>query len=190
MKKLYAETWILQGGMRGGKIAAALLCASVLLATSGCVDIYGLREILGKEPQSPKPVYRERNKVLIQHAFDTRPFDPGTWSHSASQQAFIKRGTEWLTVYIDLTIIDFNILPVDLPNITDYFQRYLRVEVIKSDGTSWLDLSYCATTHENITAMGPMDGPWSVRVDAAGLGNATIGLQDNFKVMLTAREPG
>ncbi|MGQ9581951.1 MAG: hypothetical protein ACUVV6_00355 [Thermoplasmatota archaeon] len=176
--------------MRGHKLTAALLCASLLLATSGCVDIYGLREVLGKKTPASQPVYRERNKVLITHAFDTSLLDPGSWSYAASQQAFIKRGTEWLVVYIDLTIIDLDILPFELPNITDYFQRYLRVEVIESDGTSWLDLSYSATAHENVTAMGPMDGPWSVRVEAAGLGNATLGLQDNFKVMLTVREPG
>ena len=167
----------------------ALVCAAALLATSGCVDIYGARELFGGKAPAPKPVHRERNKVLISHAFDFKPLDPTSWSFAASQQALIKRGTEWMTVYMDLTIVDLNLLPFELPNITNYFKRYLRVEVICSDGTSWIDQSYYATAHENITAMGPLDGPWTVRVEAAGLGNATLGLQDNFKVMMTVREP-
>ncbi|MEM4729904.1 MAG: hypothetical protein QXH42_09140 [Thermoplasmata archaeon] len=176
--------------MRGLKAAVAIICTAALVAASGCVDIYGARELFGGKKPSPRPSYRERCKVLIAHAFNYKFADPTSWVYVASQQAFVKRDTEWLKVYIDVTIVDFNLLPIDISDITGYFQRYLRVEVITSDGTSWLDQTYYATAHENITAMGPIDGPWTVRVEAGGLGNATLGLQDNFKVMLTVREPG
>jgi hypothetical protein len=159
----------------------------MVLSTSGCVDIYGARGVFGgKTPPGPV-VYREKLKAQVEHVFDTNIADPGTWNFAGSDSAVVKKGTRSLSINIDITIFT---IPFDIPGYT-LPERYVHVQVSGADGSMWIDARYVnsTTAPETITALNPLDGPWAVHVDAAGIGRQTAGLADTFKVMMSVNEP-
>ena len=170
-------------------LLAAAACALMVMSTSGCVDIYGARGIFGgKEPPAPV-VYKERLKAQVSHEFDTDPVDPGSWTFSGSDTATVKKGTQWLTISIQVTMIDIGSLNITLPFPT--FERYVHVQVRGADGSIQHDNTYYVSTPpETLTLMSPIDGPWSIHADATGYGRAALGVADSFKVMMSVREPG
>jgi len=165
---------------------AAAACAMLVLSTSGCVDIYGARGIFGgKLP--PKPVvYKERLKAQVGHEFKTNAMDPGSWTFSGSDSATIKKGTQWLAIFIQVTI---KTTGVDLG--IPLFDRYVHVQVRGADGSmQWDSTYYNSISPETITLQSPLDGPWSIHVDATGYGAPDFGWADSFMVMMSVREPG
>jgi len=165
-----------------------MACMVMVLSASGCVDIYGARGVFGGNAPAGPVVYRERLKAQVEHVFDTNIVDPGTWNFVGSEAGVVKKGTQSLSVYIEVTIfvIDPGILPITLP------ERYVHVQVSAADGSMWIDSRYVDSTNppETITAMSPMDGPWAVHVDAVGGGIQSLGFADSFKVMMSVSEPG
>jgi len=173
--------------MRAKMLGACLACLLMVLSASGCVDIFGAKGIFGgKEPSAPV-VYRERLKAQVNHIFNTKLLDPGSWTFSGSDSAVLKKGTQWLSVLIEVTMLDFNIFCISLP----LLQRYVHVQISAADGSMQWDTTYFnTTTHDGATLMSPIDGLWAVHVDAVGYGNETLGLADSFKVMMSVSEPG
>lgn len=165
-------------------LLACFACLLMVLTVSGCVDIYGARGVFGGKAPAQPLRYKVREKAELGHAFDTNLTDPTTWSYTASASALVKRHTQFLKVYIDLTIFT---TPIPIPNVT-LPERYLRVMVKAWDGTVWVDARYVTTTREAFTASSPIDGLWSVSVQSVGIGFPRI-VQDQFKVMLTVKEP-
>jgi len=165
----------------------------MVLSVSGCVDIYGARGVLGgKEPPAPI-VYRERLKAQLTRTFDTNVSDPGSWNYAASDSAVVKKGTEWLTILVQVTILEYGIIDniskllcITLPNI----DRYVHVQVKGADGSLQWDKIYknSVAPPESITLQSPLDGPWSLHVDAVGFGAPKYGA-DSFNVMMTVSEP-
>lgn len=164
---------------------ACMSCIIIVLSSSGCLDVYGAKGLFGAKPPAGKPVYKDRNKGVIFHNFETSVVDPTTWNYAATCRTNVKRDTEWFKVLIDVSILD---IPFPIPNVT-IPERYVRVEVKMADGTTWVDARYIKTTQEIITAINPIDGPWSVYVTATGLGFSSAGYQDSLKVMISMREP-
>ena len=66
------------------------------------------------------------------------------------------------------------------------------IQVKGADGSTQWDNTYHESTAppETLTLMSPLDGPWSVHVDATGYGLPDSGLMDSFKVIIPAQEPG
>jgi hypothetical protein len=164
---------------------ACLSCIIIALSSSGCLDVYGAKSVFGAKPPAGKPVYKDRNKGIIFHDFETSIVDPTSWNFIESCRTSVKKDTEWLKVLIDISILD---IPIPIPNVT-IPERYVRVEVTMADGSKWVDSRYIKTTQEIITAINPIDGPWSVTVTATGLGFSSAGYQDSLKVMISTREP-
>jgi len=175
------------GGRKVRVALACLACLTLVLSASGCLDIYGARDVFGKKPAPGKPVYKDRSKFSLAHNFETKITDPSSWNYAATCRTMVKKNTEWLKVVIQVTLMDlpanFSQLPYKIP------ERYVRVEVKMADGSQWVDSRYMATAQETVVATNPIDGPWSVYVEATGVGVAQLGYQDNFKVFLSVREP-
>ena len=175
-------------------MVACVACMSMVLSVSGCIDIYGARGIFGgKQPPAPV-VYRERLKADVSHDFDTNPVDPGSWTFSGSDSGVVKKGTRWLSLLVQVTMVDLAILESisKLLNISiPIFERYVHVQVKGADGSAQWDTTYYNSTNppDSITLMTPLDGPWSIHVDAVGYGFPKYAA-DSFKVMMSVNEPG
>jgi len=166
-------------------LLACFACLLMVITVSGCVDIYGARGVFGGKAPAQPLRYKVREKAELAHVFDTAPTDPFTWSYAASASVLVKKHTQHLTIYVDLTLFTIPYIPglnIPLP------ERYLRVMVKAYDGTMWVDNRYVTTTHENITASSPIDGLWSISVQSTGFGVPAL-WQDQFKVMLSVKEP-
>jgi hypothetical protein len=167
-------------------LGACLACTVLMLSVSGCVDIYGARGIFGgKAPPAPV-VYRERLKAEVSHDFETKVVDPGSWTFSGSDSAVVKKGTRWLSILIEITMLDTGAMPIDIP----LLKRYVHVQVSGADGSMQWDSTNYITTHDSATLQSPLDGPWSIHVDAVGYGIPDYGIADSFKVMMSVSEPG
>jgi hypothetical protein len=171
-------------------LLAAVACALVVLASSGCVDIYGAKGVFSRTGTEGKTAMKDRTKVQIQHNFETTLTNlVGSTTFMPPAKSFrVKPGAEWLKIWMQLTLIPIpSQLPIP-PNLIP--QRYLHVKVVMADGTTWLDARYTISTLESVNASGPIDGPWSVSVDAVGVGlPQQAGYQDSLQVLITVREP-
>jgi len=158
----------------------------MVLSVSGCIDIYGARGIFGgKQPPAPV-VYRERLKADVRHDFETKVLDPGSWTFSGSDSGMVKKGTQWLGILIEVTMIDTGLFNISLP----LLDRYVHVQVSGADGSMQWDSTYFNTSHDGGTFKSPLDGPWAIHVDAVGYGLPEYGIADSFKVMMSVNEPG
>jgi hypothetical protein len=166
-------------------LAAAAACLLVALSVSGCVDIYGSKDLFGRKGAPAKPVYKTVSKADAAHSFETNPTDPGSLSWSYTKPFKVKNGAEWLRVRITLVLIP---IPAQIPgNLVP--ERYMSVKVIMADGSIWVDARYTNSTQEEVTALNPLDGPWSVTLNAAGVGSSRLGYQDSVQVLITGYEP-
>ena len=172
--------------MRGRRVIwAGLACLLMVLSVSGCVDIYGSKDLFSRRGPATKPVFKTVTKAEAQHSFETNPTNPVSFSYNFVKPFKVKNGAAWLKVKIFLVIV---LIPVDIPGFV-LPERYLRVKVVMADGSIWVDARYTNSTQEDVTAMNPLDGPWSITVDAVGVGLAQFGYQDSLSVMITGREP-
>jgi hypothetical protein len=165
-----------------------------MLSVSGCVDIYGARGILGGKAPTAPAGYHERLKAQVSHMFDSNGTDPGSWTFSGSDSGVVKKGTRWLSIYIQVTILEYGVvdgisklLGITLPRI----DPYVHVQVRGADGSMQWDKTYNSSTQppETITLLSPLDGLWSIHVDAVGFGFPKYA-SDSFKVMMSVNEPG
>ena len=169
-------------------LLAGLACLLMVLSASGCVDIYGARGVFSRTGTENTTAMKDRTKVQIQHYFETNSIGSLTYA-PAAKTFHVKPGAEWLRILIHLTLIP---IPSQLQNLPGLVipPRYLHVKVVMADGTTWIDARYTNSTSESVNASGPIDGPWSVSVDAVGVGlPQQTGYQDNFQVLITVREP-
>jgi len=166
-------------------LGSLLACLLLALSVSGCVDIYGARSVFGgKVPPAPLH-FKTRNKANIYHAFETK--DTNSISFTASCSTTVKKHAEWLEVYVKVTLA---VIPVPLPDLPFTIpERYVRVQVKTADGSQWMDSRYVGSDQDNLTALNPIDGPWSITVEAVGVGFPALSYQDSLRVMLTDREP-
>ncbi len=158
-------------------LAAVAACLLVALSVSGCVDIYGSKDLFSRRGPAAKPVFKTVTKAEASHDFETDLTDPTSLSYSYVLPFKVKNGAEWLKVKISLVLIP---LPAQIPG--DLVpERSLRVKVIMADGSIWVDARYTNSTQEEVTAQNPIDGPWSVTVDATGVGYSKFGYRTRFE---------
>ncbi|MBM4249357.1 MAG: hypothetical protein FJ149_07990 [Euryarchaeota archaeon] len=166
-------------------LAAAAACLLLAVSMSGCVDIYGSKDLFSSRGAPAAPVYKTVTKADASHGFETKPTDPGSFSYNFVKSFKVKKEAEWLKVKITLVLVT---LPSQIPG--DLVpERYLRVRVVMADGASWVDDRYTNTTQAESEAQSPLDGPWTLTVDAVGVGLAQAGYQDSVRVLITVREP-
>jgi hypothetical protein len=166
-------------------LVAVAACILLAASVSGCIDIYGSKDLFSHRGPAAAPQYKTITKVDASHGFETKLTDPGSFSYSYAKSFKVKNGAEWLKVKITLVLVTIpSQIPGDLVP-----ERYLRVRVVMADGASWVDDRYTNTTQAEVEAQNPLDGPWSVTVDAVGVGVAQAGYQDSVRVLITAREP-
>jgi hypothetical protein len=166
-------------------LAAITACLLVALSVSGCVDIYGSKDLFSRRGPAARPVFKTVTKAEASHDFDTVPTDPGSLSYSYVKPFKVKNGAEWLKVKISLVLVT---IPSGIPGVV-IPERSLRVRVIMADGSVWVDALYTNSTQEEVAAQNPLDGPWSATVSATGVGVARLGYQDSLQVLITAYEP-
>jgi len=166
-------------------LAAAMACLLVALSVSGCVDIYGSKDLFSRRGPAARPVLKTVTKADASQEFETDPTDPASLKYNYVKPFKVKNGAEWLKVKISLVLVD---IPFDIPGIV-LPERYVHVKVVMADGSVWVDSRYTVSTQEEITAQNPIDGPWSVTVDSTGVGLARLGYQDSVRVLITGYEP-
>lgn len=166
-------------------LAAVAACLLVALSVSGCVDVYGSKDLFGRKGPPAKPVYKTVTKADASHDFETNPTDPATLNYNYVKAFKVKNGAQWLRVRISMVLVN---LPADIPGVI-IPERYIRVKVVMADGSIWVEARYANSTQEEVTAQNPLDGPWSVTVDATGVGSARFGYQDSVRVLITGYEP-
>jgi len=165
---------------------AGLACLLMVLSVSGCVDIYGSKDLFGRRGPAGKPVFKTVTKADAQHSFETKLTDPASLNYNYVKSFKVKNGAEWLKVRMSLVLVA---IPFSFPGIV-IPERYIHVKVVMADGSIWVDARYTNSTQEEITALNPIDGPWSVTVDAVGVGKQQIaGYQDSVRVLITGFEP-
>ena len=166
-------------------MAAVAACLLVALSVSGCVDIYGSKDLFGRKGPASKPVYKTVSKAEASHDFETNPTDPASLNFDFQKPFKVRSGAEWLKIKVSLVLVP---IPAQIPgNLVP--ERYMSVRVVMADGAVWVDARYTNSTLEEITAMSPLDGPWSVAIKAVGVGLAQAGYQDSVLVLVTAFEP-
>ena len=171
--------------MKARVLGAGLACLLLVLSVSGCVDIFGAKDVFSRKGAAAKTVFKDKNKVNFEHLFETKLTNPESWSYSGSTSFKVRMGSPWLVFLLELTLIP---IPAQIPsNLVP--ERFLHVKVIMADGAVWIDARYTNSTRETITAVNPIDGPWSVSIEAVGVGLSQRGYQDSVHVMVTAREP-
>lgn len=173
--------------MRGKRaLWAGLACLLMVLSASGCVDIYGSKDLFSRRGAAARPVFKTVTKFDAQHAFQTVFTDPGSLSYSFEKSFKVKNGAGWLKVRLSLVLIPVpSQIPGDLVP-----ERYLNVRVVMADGSVWVDARYTNSTQDEVTAQNPIDGPWSVAVNALGFGWPQVaGYQDSLRVLITGYEP-
>jgi len=166
-------------------LAAVAACLLVALSVSGCVDIYGSKDLFSRRGPAARPVFKTITKAEASHAFETDPTDPASLNYNYVKPFKVKNGAEWLKVRISLVLVN---IPFEIPNVV-IPERYVHVKVVMADGSVWVDSRYTSSTLEEVTAQNPIDGPWSVTVDSTGVGLSRLSLQDSVRVLITGYEP-
>ena len=166
-------------------LAAVAACLLLALSVSGCVDIYGSKDLFGRKGPASKPVYKTVSKAEASHDFETNPTDPASLSYNYVKPFKVKNGAQWLKIRLSLVLVP---IPAQVPgNLVP--ERYMSAKVVMADGSVWVDARYTNSTEEEVTALNPLDGPWSVTVNAAGVGSSRLGYQDSVQVLITGYEP-
>jgi len=171
--------------MRGGRVIwAGLACLLMVLSSSGCVDIYGSKDLFSRRGPAAKPVFKTSTKIAIAYEFETNLAEPSTFTYSYMKAFKVKNGAAWLKVRLSLVLIPIpSVIPGNLVP-----ERYLQIRVVMADGSVWVDARYTNSTLEEVAALNPLDGPWSVTVGAVGVGVKRLG-QDSLQVLITGYEP-
>lgn len=165
-------------------IWAGLACLLMVLSSSGCVDIYGSKDLFSRRGPAAKPVFKTSTKIAIAYEFETNLAEPSTFTYSYMKAFKVKNGAAWLKVRLSLVLIPIpSVIPGNLVP-----ERYLQIRVVMADGSVWVDARYTNSTLEEVAALNPLDGPWSVTVGAVGVGVKRLG-QDSLQVLITGYEP-
>jgi hypothetical protein len=169
-------------------MAAVAACLLVALSVSGCVDIYGAKDTFSRRGPAARPVFKTVTKADASHEFETSPSNLASLSYSYIKAFKVKNGAEWLKVKISLVLAT---LPSSIPGLPGIVipERSMAVKVIMADGSIWVDGFYTNSTKDEVVAQNPLDGPWSVSVEATGVGVAMFGYQDSLQLLITAYEP-
>ena len=164
---------------------AGLACMLMVLSVSGCVDIYGSKDLFSRRGPAARPVFKTVTKAEARHSFETDPTNLGSLSYNYVKPFKVKNGAAWLKVRVSLVLIP---IPSQIPgNLVP--ERYMHARVVMADGSVWVDVRYTNSTQDEVTAQNPIDGPWSVTVDATGVGLAQASYHDSLSVMMTGYEP-
>ncbi|UCE38015.1 MAG: hypothetical protein JSW00_01885 [Thermoplasmata archaeon] len=200
-------------------MALISLLILVFLSTSGCIDIYLLRDWLVPDRDTGIKMMEEEI-IVANYTFESNVnflsfnFDDIIDHHEENASVTIKEGAEGLLFEIEVNMRSFEEIweqindtignYTDLgENVADaietlieYFsQRYLEITISKPDGTQWYQ-NYTRQSMEDSIRIGtPETGGWMVDVVGDGVGidasNIVQGLKivDSFMITAVIRRP-
>ena len=154
-----------------------LLLITLILSSTGCIDVYLGKEMLGGRVEKEK--YKTVEKAEMSYAFETTT-DPSSTEYSDSRDFSIKEGTSWIHINVEYNQSGWN--PVSY---TVY--RHLTVTVFSSDGKECKNKTYTDTDEDVIVIEQPVSGTWKVEVESEGVGESGRG-QDSLTVTVFAKE--
>ncbi|MBU4190308.1 MAG: hypothetical protein KJ886_04865 [Candidatus Thermoplasmatota archaeon] len=161
------------------KFLIIALLITLILSSTGCIDTYLGKEMLGERVE--KEEHRVVEKAKMGYAFETVPPDSENTKYSDSSDFSIKKETSYIHVKVEYDQSGWN------PVLYSTY-RHLTVTVFSPDGSEYENRTY-EDTHEDIIAIGgPASGTWRIEVEAEGVGHPDYG-QDSFTVTVNAKEP-
>ena len=101
-----------------------LLLITLILSSTGCIDVYLGKEMLGGRVEKEK--YKTVEKAEMSYAFETTT-DPSSTEYSDSRDFSIKKETSWVHINVEYDQSGWN--PVFYP-----VTRHLTVTVFSPDG--------------------------------------------------------
>ena len=161
------------------KLLILVILITLILSSTGCIDTYLGKEILGERVGSEK--YKTIEKAEMGYAFETT--DPSSTEYSDSKDFSIKKETVWMHVNID-----YDQAPGNPPGIILTVHRHLTVTVFSPDGNEYENRTY-EDTDEDVIDIKPSSGEWRIEVESGGVGIPDYpDYQDSFTVMVYAKE--
>ena len=155
-----------------------ILLIALVLSSTGCIDVYLGKEMLGGRVEKEK--YKTVEKAEMSYAFETVPPDSENTKYSDSSDFSIKTETSWMHINVEYDQSGWS--PV-LYSVT----RHLTVTVFSTDGKECKNKTYTDTDEDVIVIEQPVSGTWKVEVESEGVGESGHG-QDSFTVTVFAKE--
>jgi len=153
-----------------------LLLITLILSSTGCIDVYLGKEMLGGRVESEK--YKTVEKAGMSYAFETVPPNSENTKYSDSRDFSIKKETVWIHVNIDYD------QAAGVPNPLNVY-RHLTVTVFSDKyNQTW---TYNDTAQDIKVVESPPSGSWKIEIEAEGVGY--LDYKDSFTVTVFAKEP-
>ncbi len=157
------------------KYLIIILLITLVLSSTGCIDVYLGKEMLGERVEKEK--YKTVEKAEMSYAFETTT-DPSSTEYSDSRDFSIKKETVWIHINVDYHQAS------GLPNVLNVY-RHLTVNVFSDKyNQTW---TYNDTAQDIKVIESPPSGSWKITVESEGVGHPDHG-QDGFTVTVTAKE--
>ncbi len=158
------------------KYLIIILLITLILSSTGCIDMYLGKEILGGRLESEK--YKVVEKLEMGYAFETVPPDSENTKYSDSRDFSIKKGTSWIHINIEYDQSGWS------PVIYSVY-RHLTVTVFSDKyNQTW---TYNDSSQDIKIINSPSPDSWKIEIAAGGIGYLGKG-QDSFTVTVFAKE--
>ena len=152
-----------------------ILLITLILSSTGCIDVYLGKEMLGGRVEKEK--YKTVEKAEMSYAFETFPPNPENTKYSDTMNFSIKTETVWMHIYVEYDQSGWHPL-----------FRHLTVTVFFPNGSECKNKTYTNTDEDVIIIEQPVSGIWEVKIESEGIGHPNYA-QDSFTVTVFAKEP-
>lgn len=161
------------------KYLAIILLVTLVLSSTGCVDTYLGKEMLGERVKSEK--YKTVEKVQMSYEFETVPPDSENTKYTDNRVFSIKKETSWIHIHVDYNQAGWS--PVFYS-----VYRHVTVTVFSPDSNKYENRTYEDSDEDVIVIGEPASGEWGVEVESEGVGSPEYS-QDSFTITVFAKEP-
>jgi hypothetical protein len=183
-------------------LALATILVLLFLTTSGCLDIYLVRDLL--VPKEEVEIEYEWQDYIFDHNFSSSPNNP-LETYSEDFEVPVKPRTDLMRIDISIEMRSIREVWDAVPNgtikdllqdlveqIFEYAdQRYIKITISLPGGDPIYENTFNQTTTAEIGPINsPGEGNWVIEVDAAGVGYLSGDLEyhDAFSIKVVLRE--
>ncbi|UCC93046.1 MAG: hypothetical protein JSW25_10385 [Thermoplasmata archaeon] len=176
--------------MRARTLLSLSVVLIMVLASSGCLSVDAVRDLLLLQREDPEVVYWKVTPSPVDEFWEADSLFPAdTYSTTATFK--VKDGAKWIKVS-HVIELPSAVIGDQLPlNLSIVFEPEVTLRLRMPNNDIYWERNFTTTDSGTITIPSPMSGIWTLRIEARGHGVEAGGAQyrDTLRVTVDLYEP-
>ena len=176
--------------MRARTLLTLSVILTLVLASSGCLSIDSVKDLLLLQEEEPEIVYWKVTPSPVDDLWKANSlFPPDTYSPTATFK--VKEGAKWIKVDRNIQLPSA-VIGDQIPlNLSIVFEPEVTLRLRMPNNDVYWERNFTVTDSGTFTIQSPQSGIWTLRIEAKGYGleAGTVEFNDALHVVVDLYEP-